>query len=182
MDIDALKTDNFQIFLAKHNLASLHSTSLNWSFNLDKSYSLEVMKIAKTTPVSLNLNLHFLENGVLVSGRIQTTAKGNCVRCLTPCTQLLSRNLSEMFYFPSQSETEEDRVITNSIIDLEQLFIDTIVADVDLYPLCRVDCRGLCSVCGENLNLVDPSEHNHPELSGAFASLKDFFNSEGGKP
>jgi uncharacterized protein len=27
--------------------------------------------------------------------------------------------------------------------------------------LCREDCRGLCPVCGEDLNTVDPEEHRH---------------------
>jgi uncharacterized protein len=27
--------------------------------------------------------------------------------------------------------------------------------------LCRDDCRGLCPVCGESLNDVDPAEHQH---------------------
>jgi uncharacterized protein len=27
--------------------------------------------------------------------------------------------------------------------------------------LCREDCRGLCPVCGIDLNTVDPDEHRH---------------------
>jgi uncharacterized protein len=30
--------------------------------------------------------------------------------------------------------------------------------------LCRDDCRGICSVCGADLNSADPDEHRHESI------------------
>jgi uncharacterized protein len=37
-------------------------------------------------------------------------------------------------------------------IDLGEAIREELVLTIDRYALCRPDCRGLCPVCGKNLN------------------------------
>jgi len=53
--------------------------------------------------------------------------------------------------------------------DLEALLRDTLVEALPLQPLCREDCRGLCSQCGVDLN--EHPDHHHDVTDLRFAAL-----------
>jgi uncharacterized protein len=40
---------------------------------------------------------------------------------------------------------------------------DVLVLAMPARVLCREECRGLCPVCGEDLNTGDPEAHRHQE-------------------
>jgi uncharacterized protein len=43
--------------------------------------------------------------------------------------------------------------------------------------LCRPDCAGLCSVCGESLNDAAPGSHEHPsEPDPRWAKLRELMD------
>ena len=54
--------------------------------------------------------------------------------------------------------------------DLEALLRDTLVEALPLQPLCREDCRGLCSQCGIDLN--EQPDHHHDVTDIRFAALE----------
>ena len=41
----------------------------------------------------------------------------------------------------------------NDTVDLEVLAHDALLLELPPAPLCRQDCRGLCSMCGADLNI-----------------------------
>jgi uncharacterized protein len=41
---------------------------------------------------------------------------------------------------------------TQTFIDISQRVHDAIMLNISLKPLCSEDCRGLCPMCGANLN------------------------------
>ena len=47
--------------------------------------------------------------------------------------------------------------------------LDTLVEALPLQPLCREDCRGLCSQCGVDLN--EHPDHHHDVTDLRFAAL-----------
>jgi uncharacterized protein len=55
-----------------------------------------------------------------------------------------------------EREIEEDDLTTafyqNDEIDLEQLMREQFYLALPMKPLCSDDCKGLCSMCGTNLN------------------------------
>ena len=55
-----------------------------------------------------------------------------------------------------EREIEEDDLTTafyeNDEIDLGHLMREQFYLSLPMKPLCRTDCRGLCVVCGTNLN------------------------------
>ncbi|NCP16799.1 DUF177 domain-containing protein, partial [bacterium] len=56
-------------------------------------------------------------------------------------------------------------------IDLEPLMREYALLEVPISPVCKPDCKGLCPVCGEDLNLVNCG-HQAGGSESPFAALK----------
>lgn len=77
-----------------------------------------------------------------------------CARC---CKQFECA-LSHSFEFPVaeklESDEDEDRfaVMSDNSLDVEQICSEQLILNLPLRFLCREDCKGLCPVCGADLN------------------------------
>jgi uncharacterized protein len=47
------------------------------------------------------------------------------------------------------------------ILDLSTIFREYLLLDIPIQPVCSPTCKGLCPICGGNLN---ETECNHPEV------------------
>lgn len=98
--------------------------------------------------------------GILVRGQFSAKLKTECVRCLTEFVQPLNTEFNELFAFNSRSVSESGLILPeDGNINLEPLLREYLLVEVPISPLCREDCKGLCLVCGENLN-DSTCEHN----------------------
>jgi uncharacterized protein len=94
--------------------------------------------------------------GLLVDGSFQTHIQLECVRCLTDYTHTLQCEFQELYAFRNQPATESGLIVPdNANIDFAPVIHEYLVLEIPIKPLCRPDCRGLCVVCGENLNTSD---------------------------
>lgn len=101
-------------------------------------------------------------DGVLVQGRLQAEMTQPCVRCLEPVVVSLDVALEEIFSPTLDVITgqaivpeEDDQALwidEHHILDLREVLRQNVLVAMPLHPLCREDCRGLCSSCGQNLN------------------------------
>jgi uncharacterized protein len=103
------------------------------------------------------------DRGVLVTASITTVPTLECARCLDSFQQELTFRITEEFVVPYDlmtgkaiSDIDEDEF---EIDELHQLDLSEAVRQyeqtvVPLQPVCRVDCAGLCPVCGQNYNDV----------------------------
>lgn len=134
--------------------------------------------------MELDLRLESVMEGVLVTGTVRASAKGECVRCLEPLEQELEADFQEMFSYPdaddrgrvkaapvADAEDDEDRLfIEDGLFDLEPVLRDAVVLALPLQPVCREDCLGLCSQCGVGLN--DNPDHHHDAVDIRWAALQ----------
>lgn len=91
--------------------------------------------------------------GLLVQVKMQATVPAECVRCLTGFPQRLEINSTDLYAFTPNSVTESGLLLPeNGKIDLSPVVRDEMLLAMPISPLCRPDCKGLCPVCGENLN------------------------------
>ena len=91
--------------------------------------------------------------GILVQSDFKGDAGAVCARCLTDTTQALHAEFSDLYAFNSRTTTESDLILRDDAnIDLEELAREYLVLEMPISPLCKPDCKGLCPVCGENLN------------------------------
>ena len=139
--------------------------------------------IPEGEPLTLDLRLESVVEGVLVSGTVTAPVTGECARCLTPVSDTVSVPVTELFAYPdsaTEQTSEEDEVshLVGDMLDLEPLVRDALVLDLPLSPLCRDDCRGLCAGCGERLDDL-PADHTHTMTDPRWAALAERF---GGSP
>jgi uncharacterized protein len=113
-------------------------------------------------PVSLAFDIFKDKANFRLAGHARTTLELPCGRCLEPFTLPVDAAF-DLRYQPhsvntgeGEREIEEDDLATafyeNDQIDLGQLMSEQFYLALPMKPLCGDDCRGLCSVCGTNLN------------------------------
>ena len=147
---------------------------------------IEVIAVPSGDEVDLDLRLESVAEGVLVSGTASGTAVGECARCLMEIDFPVTAHLRELFAYPESTTaatTEDDEIprLVDDLIDLEPLVRDEIVLELPIAPLCRPDCAGLCSECGERFDDLEPG-HSHEILDPRWADLAAKFGMPGGSP
>ncbi len=92
--------------------------------------------------------------GLLVEGIFEAVTQLECVRCLEPYDQGLKTNFNEVYAYKNTDFTESGLFIPeDGNIDLGPVVREYLMLEYPIKPLCKPDCQGLCTVCGENLNL-----------------------------
>jgi uncharacterized protein len=111
--------------------------------------------------------------GLLVQGDFSGRTAIQCVRCLTDFSQLLHWDFTELYAFTKKSVTDSGLLLPEDAhLDLEPLLREYALLEVPIKPICREDCKGLCPVCGENLNERDCGHRPEEDIS-PFSDLKN---------
>jgi len=93
--------------------------------------------------------------GILAICEFNATTTVECVRCLNDFQQPLRAEFNELFAFNDRSITDAELLLNeDGNIDLEPLVREYLLLEVPISAVCRPDCKGLCAVCGEDLNLA----------------------------
>ncbi|HVO72035.1 MAG TPA: DUF177 domain-containing protein [Aggregatilineaceae bacterium] len=96
-----------------------------------------------------------------------------CVRCLETFDQQIHSSLEDLYAFDKRYVTDSNLLVPeDGQIDLAPLFREVALLEVPINPICKPDCKGLCPICGENLNKVGCG-HASPGSESPFAVLKD---------
>ncbi len=99
--------------------------------------------------------------GILIQGEFEGKAPAECVRCLEGFNQTLQTSFDELYAFNRRSETESELILPEDAnVDLEPLLREYMLIEYPIRPVCSPECKGLCSVCGQNLN-EELCEHYH---------------------
>jgi uncharacterized protein len=93
------------------------------------------------------------QQGLLVLSKFKATVSAQCVRCLIDFWQPLETDFSELYAFTDRSVSESGLIMPeDGHIDIEPLVREYMVLEIPISPVCKPDCKGLCPVCGEDLN------------------------------
>lgn len=116
--------------------------------------------------------------GLLVQAKMRATLKSECVRCLTEILHPLVIDFTELYAFSLRSVTESGLILPeNGQIDLTSLVREYMLLEIPINPLCRTDCKGLCPICGENLNEFS-HEHVDDHIDPRLAELKKLLETD----
>lgn len=131
----------------------------------DESYELGEHEFALPQGLDYDLMLTNAGEGILATGIVRGHVVGTCDRCLEPAEFDIAAEVDEYFLFHAPSETdslgedEEDvdfsLVGDDHTIELTDAIESAVMMETPFVVLCREDCKGLCPVCGENLNERD---------------------------
>jgi uncharacterized protein len=110
--------------------------------------------------------------GIFVSGRLKAASPSECVRCLDEFEQPLSIKVEDLFIYPPEQAGEDDLVVPETgLLDLQPLLREYFLLALPIQGVCRPDCRGLCGVCGNNLN-DETCDHPVSDIDPRMAILK----------
>ncbi|MBO5198973.1 MAG: DUF177 domain-containing protein [Lachnospiraceae bacterium] len=94
---------------------------------------------------------------VLLNGTAEVSLAAPCDRCLSEVEVIVPIKVDkELDFAQSEEERTENLDETNYIsgydLDVDLLVYDEILIGFPMKVLCKEDCKGICKVCGANLN------------------------------
>lgn len=119
------------------------------------------------------LRLTRTDQQILVEGDIHTALPAECVRCLDTFHLPLRIRLEELFSLALGPHTPDPLyvVAADGTIDLTLPLREQILLAQPIKPVCRPECKGLCSTCGKNLN-EGPCDCDDESIDPRLAALK----------
>lgn len=137
-------------------------------------------------PAEVSLKLTGFGRGVVtVSGLIKAEAEVVCSRCAGTYSEPLELSVEERFVPAGSVKPEQEEEVElddlcvfeyeDAEIDIDELVRENLIAGLPYRPLCSPDCKGLCPVCGQNLNEKSCTcGEAEPEIDPRWGALKKF--------
>jgi len=135
----------------------------------------------QAAPLKVDAVAELAGSEIHIRGRVGTSLEACCDRCLVSVAIPVGRDF-DLFYRPlstiartEEVELPEDELdvgfFSGNGIELSDVVTEQVILAMPMKVVCRTDCRGLCPVCGTNLNLEKCSCLPTPENS-PFSFLK----------
>ncbi len=135
-------------------------------------------------PIKIDLAIESVRDMFQVNGSFNTTVKLSCSRCLVEYETTLKENFFLVYVkqIPGLEDLKENSEIElkaqdmgyilfqGDEIDLKEGIQEQVVLSLPLKPLCKENCKGLCSNCAIDLNTNSCACHEIPQNS-PFAAL-----------
>ena len=82
--------------------------------------------------------------------------------------------MTELYATSEKSVSESGLIVPEDAqIDLRPLLREYALLEIPINPVCKPDCKGLCPICGEDLNLRDCG-HRPNSGTAPLGALRDF--------
>ena len=122
-----------------------------------------------------NLQLTRVAEGVSIHGKLDTQARTECTRCLTPFFQPVTIELEDIISLPGAELTQERpvRVNKDGWADLTPLVREYTWLGLPVGPICSRDCKGICPECGGNRNLGECTCGEEVHIDPRWEALRD---------
>lgn len=133
------------------------------SIKLEADFDQPLEDLSLCAPVHMNLELTNVRSGILVAGNVDTKVNLVCSRCAADYVEPLNVRVDELFINEDSSKSAKDSEVeasdlcvftcSDNIIEIDEVLRQNLLASLPFLPLCKEDCRGLCSRCGADLNI-----------------------------
>jgi len=113
----------------------------------------------------LDLTIARVGDRYTLSGEVVAVLVGPCQRCLEEARiEVVAEGTETALRGESEGVDDEDEpYVSGWSLDVGRWVRDLIGTALPLTLLCRDDCRGLCPVCGADLNKAGPGHRHEPE-------------------
>jgi uncharacterized protein len=127
---------------------------------------------AREVPVRLDVSRTM--GGYALRLRFTVRLDGPCMRCLEPAERVLEVDAREV----DQPDAGDDDELTSPYVEHDELDLrswsrDALALALPSQIVCTEDCKGLCPVCGENLNTADPNHAHESAPDPRWAKLSE---------
>ncbi|HEV2771511.1 MAG TPA: DUF177 domain-containing protein [Thermoleophilaceae bacterium] len=122
--------------------------------------------------VAVRIDISRTTKGYSLRLRAGVPLEGPCMRCLERADREISIDAREI----DQPGGGED--LTSPYVDGDELAVgawtrDALALALPARIVCREECRGLCGICGENLNTAGPGHAHEPAPDPRWAALRE---------
>lgn len=118
-------------------------------------YEEERFPVKECSPVSLKITNIEMKK-VLVEVNVKLTAVLSCDRCLSEVEHIFDLQIEREVLAPDKATAddleEQDAFMEGYELNIDRLIDNEIMTSWPMKVLCRPDCKGLCPVCGKDLN------------------------------
>jgi uncharacterized protein len=131
--------------------------------------------------------LNPLKSGVSVSGRVEKKSgfltldmeisamlDMLCASCGKEIKKPLRVETHNLLVKNTESDDDEYIVYSDDEVDLDGIVNDAVTLNIEMRPLCKEDCKGVCAGCGADLNEAEC--RCQKPVNPAFEKLKGKFN------
>ena len=104
------------------------------------------------SPVKVSGTLMYTGEDYIVKGNAEVKYKTSCSRCMKELTYDMSFDFYEEYSKVEDDDHPDRYLFENNEIDLEEMVINNISLTMPMKHICDEECKGLCGICGKNLN------------------------------
>ncbi len=118
---------------------------------------------------------------IIVKGEVSAALRLRCVRCLDEFSYPIASTFEVTLLPSKEASFEEEAALGKDDMDssffdggeihLSEIACEQIFLEIPYQPLCREDCKGLCPVCGKDLNRTSCGCRKE-DLETGFAALR----------
>lgn len=134
------------------------------SMSVKDRLSLSFEEVKMSPDVDVDFKLSNVGERIIVEGGIFGTVRLICSRCLEEFDYPVNLKIKEEFMDEADAfnckmdglDVEEEMDVflyEDDIVDLKEVIRQNIVTSIPIKSLCRIECRGICPVCGKNMNV-----------------------------
>jgi uncharacterized protein len=166
----AQRTDSFD--LGRLALSSGEGRSLELDVRIDplelggQSYGARAREVHARVDVSRTMH------GYALRLRYEVRLEGPCMRCLEDAGRPVVVDAREVDQ-PGGGEDLRSPYLDGEELDLRSWTRDALALALPAQIVCTDECRGLCPVCGENLNTADPGHEHERAPDPRWAKLSE---------
>jgi uncharacterized protein len=130
--------------------------------------------VANPSAPTVRLEVSRPSGGFAFRLQLPVHVEGPCMRCLEPASLDLDVESREVDAEATEDEELRSPYVAEDELDIGRWAHDAVLLALPTQLLCRIDCAGLCPVCGVSLNDADPADHEHEQPTDPrWAALKD---------
>jgi uncharacterized protein len=144
------------------NVSQLLKSHIGATREYEVNEAADILSNGLISKVEGSVKLTRTNRGILVQGTLKTTIPDECGRCLEKFDYSLTFDLEEEFFpvidvnsgfaLELPEEPGSFTIDEHHILNLDEAIRQNALLAIPMKPLCREDCRGICQICGKDLN------------------------------
>jgi uncharacterized protein len=116
--------------------------------------------------------------GLLTQGEFRAIIDSVCSRCLAAFEDTLKTDFTELYTFPTHVQEDTELIYPeDGQIDFTPILGEYLMIELPINPLCKGDCKGLCVVCGNDLN-NEACDHGTEAIDPRLEILKSLLDED----
>ncbi|MGL4570974.1 MAG: YceD family protein [Clostridium sp.] len=126
--------------------------SINYDFEM-KEFYFEGDLIKPLDKVLVDGVVSSRERELTISLKVKTKLNVTCSRCLDTFIYPIDFEIEERFTSIDETTDSDVIFVKSDELDITDFVEREIISTLPIKRLCSLDCKGLCHICGNNLNI-----------------------------